>query len=94
MGGHKRRGPEETEQVLEVERIINHHSYKRPYGMAHDIAMLKLRRPAQINQHVGMACLPGSSGRVSDGKNCWVTGKCIMWSLPTILSGGEGMDPP
>lgn len=63
-----------TEQDFEVERIIPHHSYKQPYGMAHDIAMLKLRRPAQINRAVGMACLPGSSGRVPDGKRCWVTG--------------------
>lgn len=42
--------------------------------MARDIAMLKLRKPAQINRAVNLACLPGSSGRVSDGKMCWVTG--------------------
>ena len=57
-----------------MERIISHHSYKRPYGLAHDIALIKLKRPAQINRAVNPACLPGSSGAVSDGKMCWVTG--------------------
>ena len=42
--------------------------------MAHDISLLKLRKPAQLNRAVNLACLPGSSGSVSDGKMCWVTG--------------------
>lgn len=74
LGGHYRNSNIGTEQVMEVERIINHHSYKQPNGMAHDISMLKLRRPAQINRAVNLACLPGSNGEVSDGKMCWVTG--------------------
>lgn len=45
--------------------------------MAHDISLLKLRRPAQINRHVNLACIPGSSGKVPDGKTCWVTGNWI-----------------
>ena len=57
-----------------MERIISHHSYKRPYGLAHDIALIKLRKPAKINNAVNLACLPGSRGTVSDGKMCWVTG--------------------
>lgn len=44
--------------------------------MAHDTAMLKLDRPAQIKSKVNLACLPGSSGSVSEGKRCWITG---MW---------------
>ena len=65
---------QQTEQDFEVERIISHHGYKRPYGMAHDNAMLKLRRPAQINRNVNLACLLGSSGEAQVGKTCWVTG--------------------
>ena len=42
--------------------------------MAHDISLLKLRQPAQIGEKIGLACLPGSSEQVSDGKMCWVTG--------------------
>lgn len=57
-----------------METIISHSSYRRPYGLAHDIALIKLRGPAKINKAVNLACLPGSSGTVSDGKMCWVTG--------------------
>ena len=53
---------------------MSHPSYKKPYGLANDIALIKLRDPAQINRAVNLACLPGSSGAVSDGKMCWVTG--------------------
>jgi len=74
LGAHYRTGNVGTEQDFVVERIINHHSYKRPYGMAHDISLLKLRRPAQLNKAVNLACLPSSGGSVSDGKKCWVTG--------------------
>ena len=74
LGAHYRSGEEGTEQDFQVERIVSHYSYKRPYGMAHDIALLKLRTPARINRRVSLACLPGSQGKVSDGKWCWVTG--------------------
>ena len=63
-----------------MERIVNHHSYKRPYGMAHDISLLKLRGRAQLNKAVNLACLPESSEggeEVSDGKMCWVTGNTV-----------------
>lgn len=83
LGAHYRKGNEGHEQDFEVERVINHHSYKRPYGMAHDISLLKLRRPAQINRHVNLACLPDSSGKDLDGKMCWVTG------FGTLSSGGS-----
>lgn len=74
LGAHYRSGKIGTEQDFQIERIISHNSYKRPYGMAHDIALLKLRKPAQINRAVNLACMPGSSGKVPDGKRCWVTG--------------------
>ena len=75
LGAHYRTSTIGTEQDLEVQKIIIHQSYKRPYGLANDIAMLKLRNGARLNQAVNLACLPGSSGKVADGKMCWVTGK-------------------
>ena len=74
LGAHKRRGQVGTEQDFKVERITTHHSYKKPKGLAHDIAILKLHKPALLNRAVNLACLPESSGSVSDGKMCWVTG--------------------
>ena len=78
VGAHYRSSSTGTEQDFQVERIINHHRYKQPRGLAHDISLLKLRQPAQLNRHVGLACLPvsstGASGQVPDDKICWVTG--------------------
>ena len=81
LGAHYRSGNAAgTEQDFEVERIINHESYRRPRGLAHDISLLKLSKPAQLTSAVGMACLPESSNSLTeiDGKNCWVTGKVIL----------------
>jgi len=85
MGAHYRSSNVGTEQDFEVERIINHHSYKRPYGMAHDISLLKLRAPAKLNQAVNLACLPSQSSDLTsiDNKRCWVTG------FGTLSSGGS-----
>lgn len=74
LGAHKRKQSVGTEQLMEIEKIISHQSYRRPYGMAHDIAMIKLAKPARIGKYVNLACMPGSSGSVADGKECWVTG--------------------
>ena len=76
MGAHYRSSTTNTEQDFTVERIISHESYKKPRGLAHDIAMLKLKTPAQITKNVGLACLPPYSQDVTeiDNKACWVTG--------------------
>ena len=76
MGAHYRSSSTGNEQDFAVERIINHENYKRPRGLAHDIAMLKLNKPAQIKENVGLACLPAYSQDVTeiDNKACWVTG--------------------
>merc|ERR1712150_89062 len=85
LGAHYRSSTTGTEQDFEVERVINHHSYKRPYGMAHDISLLKLRKPAQLGRAVNLACLPSQNADVAviDNKNCWVTG------YGTLSSGGS-----
>ena len=55
-----------------------HESYKKPFGMSHDIALLKLSTPAQLNNRVALACLPDKSVDlpIDDiSKRCWITGK-------------------
>ena len=74
LGAHKRVGKVGTEQDFAVQKIIQHPMYQKPFGLANDIALLKLKKPARINRAVGTACFPGSKGRVPDGKRCWVTG--------------------
>lgn len=77
MGAHKKRGNDPTAQDFEIERIIMHYSYKKPYGLSHDIALLKLSSPAQLNSAVGIACLPDKSFALpidDERKTCWITG--------------------
>ena len=61
------------EQSFYPAKYIPHPRYD-PNSYTHDIAMLKLPRPATIDDQVQLACLPGSFGEVETGKMCWVTG--------------------
>jgi len=87
LGAHSKRGNDRTAQDFSVQRVIMHESYKRPYGLSNDIALLKLSKPAQINNYVGLACLPGDSTPSlpidNMSKKCWITG----WG--TLSSGGS-----
>ncbi|XP_068716593.1 transmembrane protease serine 9-like isoform X3 [Montipora foliosa] len=85
LGAHYRSSTTGTEQDFTVERIINHESYRKPRGLAHDIALLKLSKAAEMTKTVGLACLPDHSNSLQeiDGKNCWVTG------FGTLSSGGS-----
>lgn len=72
-----KRGNDPTAQDFEIERIIMHYSYKKPYGLSHDIALLKLSSPAKLNSAVGIACLPDKSFDLpidDESKTCWITG--------------------
>jgi len=46
-----------TEQVFKSEKIIAHENYNER-SFDNDIAIIKLERPAILNQHVKLACLP------------------------------------
>ena len=77
MGAHYKYGPYiGTEQQIEVEKFILHPSFHKPKSFAHDIALIKLKRPAILTKAVGLACLPSDevAGFVP-GKSCWITGK-------------------
>ncbi|XP_068743753.1 chymotrypsinogen A-like isoform X2 [Montipora capricornis] len=87
MGAHYKRGNDPgVDQDFEIERIIMHKQYKKPFGMSHDIALLKLSTSAQLNKRVALACLPEKSVDlpIDDiSKKCWITG----WG--TLSSGGS-----
>ena len=96
MGAHYRSSSSRDVQDFKVERIINHENYKRPRGLAHDIAMLKLNKPAKINDKVGLACLPAYSQDVTeiDDKDCWVTGitRTLLKAFQLSLASGAPND--
>ena len=71
---------------MEVEKIIRHPRYEKPIGMAHDLTLLKLTKPALLNNYVHPACLPESVSDPPDGTKCYITG----WGR--LASGGKVPD--
>ncbi|XP_056619757.1 plasminogen-like [Triplophysa dalaica] len=78
LGTHAERGEESSKQERDVSKIV-----KRPSGA--DLALIKLDRPAVINDQVSLACLPEKDYIVPDGTECFITG----WA-ETQGTGGKG----
>nr|AEA51059.1 plasminogen [Oryzias melastigma] len=79
MGIHKERAAETTKQERRLEKIV-----QGPAGV--DIALLKLDRPADINDKMLPACLPEKDYTVPRDTGCYVTG----WG-ETQGTGGDGV---
>ncbi|EDO37083.1 predicted protein [Nematostella vectensis] len=86
LGAHNRRANLGMEQDIKVEKIIMHPGYRKPVGLAHDIALIKLLKPANLNRHVNLVCLPDAVPAPTDGTRCWITG----WGR--LASGGTAPD--
>lgn len=77
-GAHDRTKQEVTEQYFEVSQLYIHKRYQTNSGYGHDIALIRLSRPAILKEAVGLVCLPKQDNRVAVGKTCYLTGKrCI-----------------
>ncbi|KAM9435218.1 plasminogen [Clarias gariepinus] len=79
MGIYTEKAVEASKQIHDLEKIV-----KEPSGA--DIALLKLQRPAVINDKVSTVCLPEKDYIVPSGTECYVTG----WG-ETDGTGGEGI---
>ncbi|XP_072299407.1 plasminogen [Eucyclogobius newberryi] len=79
MGIHRERGTEPFKQERRLEKLV-----LEPGGA--DIALLKLERPAIINDKVMPACLPEKDYIVPSRTECYVTG----WG-ETQNTGGDGV---
>ncbi|XP_061785460.2 plasminogen isoform X1 [Nerophis lumbriciformis] len=79
LGVHTERAQEASKQMRGLEKLV-----LGPNGA--DIALLKLDRPAIINDKVLPACLPEKDYIVPSGAECYVTG----WG-ETKGTGGEGI---
>ncbi|XP_051868163.1 plasminogen [Pristis pectinata] len=78
LGIHRENGRELSRQTRDVVKIVaNRRS---------DIALLKLNRPANLNDKVGLVCLPNKGFILSSGAECYVTG----WG-ETQGTGGDGV---
>lgn len=86
LGAHRRVLSVGTEQDIVVSKVITHPSYHKPSTYSHDIALLKLSRPATLNKYVNLVCLPHAVAAPTDGTICWITG----WGR--LASGGATPD--
>ena len=78
LGEHDRTKPTEpTRQYFDVSQLYMHKRYQTDSGYGHDIALIRLSRPAVLNQAVGLVCLPKQNQRVAVGKLCYLTGNLI-----------------
>lgn len=87
MGAHYRvNGSTGNEQNIRVEKIFNHPQYFKPLNLSNDIAVLKLARPALLNDAVSTVCMPDDRFPLpydDPNKKCYITG----WG--TLASGGS-----
>ncbi|KAK3752189.1 hypothetical protein QZH41_007021, partial [Actinostola sp. cb2023] len=86
LGAHRRVNTVGTEQDIKVVKVITHPSYHKPKRYSHDIALLKLAKPAMLNKNVHLVCLPENVPAPTDGNKCWITG----WGR--LSSGGATPD--
>ena len=66
-----------TEQDFDVIKIIQHESYHSPNRYSHDVALLKLSRPAKVGKGVGLVCLSDNRFQLpfdAANKTCWISG--------------------
>uniref|UniRef100_A0A493TVI2 Plasminogen n=1 Tax=Anas platyrhynchos platyrhynchos TaxID=8840 RepID=A0A493TVI2_ANAPP len=78
LGLHRERASESSVQKIDVEKL-----FKEPHRV--DIALLKLKSPAIINNHVIPVCLPKENSVLGGREECYVTG----WG-DTKGTGGDG----
>ncbi|XP_014817446.1 PREDICTED: acrosin [Calidris pugnax] len=64
-------GPEVQER--HIQRLVMHEHYNN-ISQLNDIALLELDHPVQCSHYVQLACVPDASLRVSELKNCYVSG--------------------
>jgi len=70
LGHHSRRVS--LAQQIAVSKIIIHPSYRPEYY--HDIALMKLAKPAMITRTVKTVCVPEAGERPAPGTQCYITG--------------------
>ncbi|KAK3740437.1 hypothetical protein QZH41_015487, partial [Actinostola sp. cb2023] len=69
-------------QTFGIDKIVIHDRFLTDKGIAYDIALIKLSRPAVLTFAVGLASLPRQGDRVPVGTKCHLKG------YDTIVDGG------
>ena len=74
LGDHNSLLAEGTEQVIGVQQIIVHPRWDGS-KLNNDVALIRLTRPAILNERVRTVCLPPAGVDVHPGTSCFITGK-------------------
>lgn len=88
LGEHNLASQEGHEQTIAPSQIIAHEKFQQGGWMYNDVALIKLSRPAQLNEYVNLVCLP-DKGEDDQGKNCHVSG----WGYTSKTSDSSGVSP-
>ena len=75
LGEFDRHRYEGREQTLQVERIITHPHHDYPIKRNNDLALVKLKTPANLTRWVGTVCLPTVADYLHKDLRCYATGK-------------------
>ena len=70
-GAHRRKGTTEVQQNVKVKAIHEHSGFSMK-RLRHDIAVLQLERPVELNDKVTTVCL--TSKTLALTANCYITG--------------------
>ena len=74
LGDFDRLRDEGREQDIEVEKVIPHPMHSYPVSRNNDLALIKLKRPANITRWVRTVCLPTAADYLHKDLNCYATG--------------------
>ena len=83
-GEHNRTKDEGKEQYFDVSQLYLNKHFQTYSGYGHDIALIRLSRPAILNRYVSLACLPRQNERVATGKLCYLTGNAHLKVIMVI----------
>lgn len=82
-GQHNIKKKSGREQVFNISELLIHPKYNKA-NQDYDLALMKLKGKATLNEWVSTACLPGRDTEYDSGKVCYITG----WGL--LSEYGEG----
>ena len=70
-GGHRRTGSTSVQQTFRVKTLYKHSGFTMQ-NLKHDVAVLQLERPVQLNDKVTTICLPDQDADLKS--KCYITG--------------------
>ena len=73
LGAHERNTKSSQTQEISVSNVYVHPQYKTEKMFNNDVAMMKLKKPAIINQYVESICILNNH-EFSEGDQCYIAG--------------------